>query len=212
MGTSYAFGIDISQPGVEKDHFYCAGYYSCTETGCAEIVLAGMHVWMATQCVYDVDIKSDVRAPAYEPMLIEHMECTIDGLAIRIFGHALLNMPRLSKYKGAFQLPSCMAADKNLYSYTNWLISGPANAQEGFVGVRIGQTCSPPDLTGECEDTIGVICYTEVSGHPPRIGHPFALPLSAVCHVFAGVKGGQRRATRHQHRDAIRSRPSSPAR
>jgi hypothetical protein len=161
-----AIGIDLTKPGQEQDHFLCAAYYSCTETGFAEIVQPGMHVWVATKYVYDANIDSDKRAPAYEPILISHLECTADGLGIQVFGYVLLNWPRLHKYKGEYKLPKCMKDNPSMYTYTNWEISAPADVQEGFVGVRIGRPSSPPDLSKDCEDTIGVACYTKVSTHP----------------------------------------------
>ena len=71
-----AFGIDLNQPGEEEDHFVCAGYYSCTETGFAETVTKGSHVWGVFAYEYDKGVRSDRRAPAWEPMLIEHIECS----------------------------------------------------------------------------------------------------------------------------------------
>ena len=40
-----AFGIDLTRPGIEDDHFMCAGYYSCTGTGFCDMVKPRMHVW-----------------------------------------------------------------------------------------------------------------------------------------------------------------------
>ena len=103
-----AFGIDLTKPGVNQDHYVCAGYYSCTETGFADVVHPRLHVWVAQGYTYEKGVKSDRRAPAYEPILVTHIEATADGLGILVYGRAMLNWPRLEKYNGADLLPACM--------------------------------------------------------------------------------------------------------
>ena len=209
-----AYGIDLSKPGVEPDHFICAGYYSCTETGVAELVEPRMHVWVPTAFVYGDGIKSDIRAPAYEPMgPIKHIECTAEGLGIRLFGSALLNWPRLAKYSGAHKLPLCMRKNPSLYVYSNWAISAAGDAQEGFVGICIGRPHSPPNLDGTDEDTIGVLGYVQVRHHPalpPRPAPPSRPPLSAHARV-AGLEQGGRRDSHHRLLHRLRPRRSSSA-
>ena len=162
-----AFGIDLTKPGVEDNHFHCAGYYSCTETGFGEIVLPGAHVWAVLAFEYDKGIRSDRRAPAYEPILITHIEATADGLSIHIFGVALLNWPRLRLYRGEHRAPQCMMKDASQFVYSNWEVSAAADTQEGFVGIYMAPPQSPPRLSGSCEDTIGCIGYVEVRASPP---------------------------------------------
>ena len=147
---------------MEPDHYICAGIYCCTEQGFGEINRARSHVFYISAFEYDQSIKSDRRAPAWESMIIGHIECTAEGLGIRCYGHALLNHPRLIKYKGSHKLFKCMAVDDEQYTYTNWEVSAPADAIEGFVGIRVGSPMAPPDLSTVCEDTIGVVGYTEV--------------------------------------------------
>ena len=53
-----AFGIDLSRPGVEKDHFVCAGYYTFTYPGLCEVVRSRMHVWVYTAFVYAEGVRS----------------------------------------------------------------------------------------------------------------------------------------------------------
>ena len=101
-----AFGMDVSKPGVELHHYICAGYYSCTETGFGEMIRPRMHVWVCMSYAYAPGVSSDRRATAYEPMLITHIECTADGLGIQIFGRAMLNWPRLHRYKGSHKAPA----------------------------------------------------------------------------------------------------------
>ena len=98
----------------------CAGYYSCTELGFCEIVRARQHVWAPTRYVYAAGTKSDRRAMAWEPFIIDHVECTAEGLGILVYPKALLNYPRLSKYPGAHLLPKCMKSDPNLFMYSNY--------------------------------------------------------------------------------------------
>ena len=156
-----AFGIDLSRPGVEKDHFVCAGYYTFTYPGLCEVVRSRMHVWVCTAFVYAEGVRSDRRATAYEPIIIGHIECTADGLGIQIFGKALLNWPRLEKYhRGVHKLPSRMKANPCLHVYSNWEVTATAECQEGFVGIVVG---SAPAIAEACEDTIGVIGYAQVA-------------------------------------------------
>ena len=136
-----------------------------------------MHVWAVIGFDYAKGIRSDRRAPAYEPMLIEHVEATADGLSILVFGDAMLNWPRMEKYEGSHMLFSCMKNNPKLHVYTLWRVSAHADVQEGFVGVRIGTPCSPPDLTGADEDTIGCIGFAEV------LLSRLVLLVRCACHV-----------------------------
>ena len=54
-----AFGIDLSRPGVEKDHFVCAGHYTFTSPGLCEVVRSRTHVWVCTAFVYAEGVRSD---------------------------------------------------------------------------------------------------------------------------------------------------------
>ena len=92
-----AFAINLNKSGVEADHFVCAGYYSCTESGSGEIVRPRQHVWVAITFEYEQGVQSDRRATAYEPLLVTHIESTADGLGIMLLGKAMLNWPRLSR-------------------------------------------------------------------------------------------------------------------
>lgn len=164
-----AFGIRLDKPGIEDHHFVCAGYYNCTETGFGDVVRPRHHVWAVTKYEYDKGIRSDCRAPAYEPMLATHIECSADGLSIFVFGRVLLNWPRLKLYQGAQKLPKIMQRDSRLFVYSDWEVAATADTVEGFVGVRIGPPSTPPDLVGCCGETIGSIGYAPVSKppHPP---------------------------------------------
>lgn len=165
-----AFGIDTSKPGVEDNHFICAGYYSCTETGLGEIVTPCMHVFAVIKYEYEKNVSSDRQAAAFEPMNVTHIESTVDGLSIKVFGKVLLNWPRLQKYTGADLLPKTMQDNPSLYGYSDWEVSVEADVQEGFVGVRIGRPSAPPDLAEADEDTIGCIGYIGVrQPHPAYI-------------------------------------------
>ena len=223
-----AFGIDLTKPGVEDNHFHCAGYYSCTETGFGEIVLPGAHVWAVLAFEYDKGIRSDRRAPAYEPILITHIEATADGLSIHIFGVALLNWPRLRLYRGEHRAPQCMMKDASQFVYSNWEVSAAADTQEGFVGIYMAPPQSPPRLSGSCEDTIGCIGYVEVRASPPRSSlkphrrrwrasvsrQPFSNHSRARLHsprrvycLGTGLKTWRRGAARDRHLHPVR--PSS---
>lgn len=158
-----AFGIDLSKPGVEEGHYVCAGYYSVTQTGFGESVRPRQHVYSTQGFEYSKGVKSDRRAPAYEAMLIKHIECTADGLGIQLFGTALMNWPRLNMYQGADKLPKRMKNDATLHVYTDFEVSASADIQEGFVGIRIGSPASPPDMAGACEDTMGCLGYARIS-------------------------------------------------
>ena len=80
------FGIDLNKPGVEPDHYICTGFYCCTEQGFGESIRARNHVFYVSAFEYDQSIKSDKRAPAWESMIIGHIECTAEGLGIRCYG------------------------------------------------------------------------------------------------------------------------------
>ena len=51
----------------------------CTEEGFGEIVRPRTHVYVATKLLYASGVPSDRRAPAYEPMLVSHIEATADA-------------------------------------------------------------------------------------------------------------------------------------
>ena len=190
-----AFGIDLTKPGVEEDHFLCAGYYTCTEEGFGEFVRPRTHVYVATKLLYASGVPSDRRAPAYEPMLVSHVEATADGLSIHLFGKALLNWPRLKKYHGTHRLPSCLKHDPSLHVYSNWEFSATADSQEGFVGVRMGSPSAPPDVRSACEDTLGCVGYVQVYAQPlihARTLHrcpscPNSLPSACGVPISAGL-------------------------
>ena len=132
-----AFGIHLDKPGIEDHHFVCAGYYNCTETGFGDVVRPRHHVWAVTKYEYDKGIRSDCRAPAYEPMLVTHIECSADGLSIFVFGRVLLNWPRLKLYQGAQKLPKIMQRDSRLFVYSDWEVA--ATADTGGQGWAVGE-------------------------------------------------------------------------